>query len=126
MQLTDYGCKVDDTSILHGGKDVLVSRCGHQFPLGLHDRLCYLDIRYPTAEDEATLDTVILTSDKEWYPSKCNDIVSVRDRLKHMTETTTTNGYLEYTTDDNIMIAQAGAIVPTDVPQKKRLSRNSS
>ena len=39
VQLTDYGCKVDDTSILHGGKQVLISRCGHHFPLELHNGL---------------------------------------------------------------------------------------
>jgi len=33
VQMTDYGCKVGDTSILHGGKQVLKSKCGHFFPL---------------------------------------------------------------------------------------------
>jgi len=89
--MTDYGCKVDDTSILHGGKQVLITKCGHYFPLELHSGLCYLYITYPTAEDERELDTVILTSDDGWDPSKCNDLVSVRDCLKNMAETVTTH-----------------------------------
>ena len=60
VQMTDYGCKVDDTSILHDGKQVFISKCGHFFPLELHNGLCCLDIiTYPTEEDERTLDTVI-------------------------------------------------------------------
>ena len=78
IQMSAYSCTVDDTSILHGGKQVLVTKCGHCFPLELHNGLCYLDITYPTEEEECTLNTVILTSDDKWDPSKYNDTVSVR------------------------------------------------
>ena len=119
VQMTDYGCKVDDTSILHGGKQILKSKCGHFFPLELHNGLCYLVITYPTEEDEREFDSVILTSDDEWDPSKYNDLVSVCDRLKNMTETITTNGHLEYTTAGDIILAQSGK---HEDPKPRRLS----
>ena len=64
VQMEANGCTVDDTSILHGGRQVIITKCGYHFPLELHNGLCYLDITYPTKEDELTLDTVILTSEQ--------------------------------------------------------------
>ena len=67
-------------------------------------------------------DTVILTSDDEWGPSKCNDLISVRDRLKNMTETVTTYNDLEYTTAGDIILTQSGTIKD---PKPRHLSRTT-
>ena len=123
VQMEAYGCTVDDTSILHGGNQVIITKCGHHFPLELHNGLCYLNITYPTEEDKHTLDTVILTSDDEWDPSKYNDTVSVCDRLQNMTETVTMTRNLEYTSSGDVILIQSGAKPATTKP--RRLSRTT-
>ena len=43
-------------------------------------------------------------------PSKCNDLVNVRDRLKNIDENVNTNRHLEYTTACGIILTQCGMI----------------
>lgn len=105
VQLEDYGCIVDETSICFGNTQTIKTPDGHIFPLQIKDSLCYLPMQRPTQADlnDENIPHVILTLDVEWDPSKYNDLINIADCLCDFPNSVSTDACLEYTPTGEIV-----------------------
>ncbi|MEL7338974.1 MAG: hypothetical protein AAGM67_00705, partial [Bacteroidota bacterium] len=72
VQLEAAGVTVEDSSLLFGGKQRIVTQDKHVLPLNMESGLMYLEISKPTWDDLKKYPCVHLTSNTEWDPSALN------------------------------------------------------
>ena len=70
--------QVDERPQKRGGKQIITTVDGYKLPLSIRQGLAYLRMRPPSDSELMNLPHVILTSDKEWDPSKLD--LEVRDK----------------------------------------------
>ena len=73
IQLQHNNNTVDDTAMMLGGKQTIITEKGIIFPLTMKNGLCHLEQRRPTASELELLPRVIMTSPESWDPTMYDD-----------------------------------------------------